>query len=203
MANFEEIIKKHVGEDGNIPANAIGSIVSEIKSSVGNEYVEKERYKAKLTEIDTLKEKQQNAEDTATTAEKWKDKYTDMKKQFEDYKVEQAAKETKAAKEKAYTEILKDAGITTEKAIAKVIKYTNFNELELDDSGKIKDAKERMKSVKEEWSELVSQTTTAGADTPHPPTTGKGGGMSKEEIMQIKDTTERQRALREYIQREE
>ena len=203
MANFEEIIKKHVGEDGNIPANAIGSIVSEIKSSVGNEYVEKERYKAKLTEIDTLKEKQQNAEDAATTSEKWKEKYSDIKKEFEQYKVDQKAKELRAEKEKAFTEILKDAGITTDKAVAKVIKYTNFDEIELDESGKIKDAKERMKSVKEEWSELVSQTQTAGANTPHPPTTGKGGGMTKDEIMQIKDTTERQKALREYIQREE
>lgn len=203
MADFEGIIKKHVGEDGNIPAGSISSIVSAIKAAVGTEFVEKERYKAKLTEIDALKEKQQAAEDTATTAEKWKDKYSDIKKQFEDYKVEQTKKETRATKEKAYTEILKDAGITTEKAIAKVIKYTNFDELELDDSGKIKDAKERMKSVKEEWSELVSETHTAGAETPHPPTTGKGGGMTKEEIMQIKDTTERQKALREMILREE
>ena len=203
MADFEGIIKKHVGEDGNIPASSISTIVSAIKAAVGTEFVDKERYKAKLTEIDTLKEKQQNAEDTATTAEKWKDKYNDIKKQFEDFKTEQANKETRNAKEKAFTEILKDAGITTDKAISKVIKYTNFDELELDDSGKIKDAKERMKSVKEEWSELVSQTKTAGADTPHPPTTGKAGGMTKDEIMQIKDTSERQKALREFIQREE
>lgn len=203
MADFEGIVKKYAGEDGNIPAGSIGSVVSAIKAAVGTEFVEKERYKAKLTEIDALKEKQQAAEDTATTAEKWKDKYSDLKKQFDDYKVEQANKETRATKEKAYTEILKDAGITTEKAIAKVIKYTNFDELELDDSGKIKDAKERMKSVKEEWSELVSSNTTAGATTPHPPTTGKGGGMTKAEIMQIEDTTERQKALRDYILREE
>ena len=56
MANFDEIVQKHVGEDGGIPPKAIATLVSAIKTAVGNEFVDKERYKAKLTEIEELKE---------------------------------------------------------------------------------------------------------------------------------------------------
>ena len=125
--------------------------------------------------------------------------YNKLKEEFDSYKADVEAERTKAAKSAAYTEILKDAGITSDKAIAKVLKYTNFDSIELDDKGKVKDAKEQMKAVKEEWGELVSETRTAGAETPHPPVNGSGSGKTKEEIMQIKDTTERQKALREYL----
>lgn len=203
MADFEGIIKTHVGEDGNIPATAIATMVTAIKTAVGNEYVEKERYKAKLTEIDSLKEQQQTAEDNATTAEKWKDKYSDLKKEFESYKSDQKAKEVLTAKQKAYTDILKDAGITSDKAISKVLKYTDFKAIELDEEGKVKDANDQMKAVKEEWPELISKTTTSGADVSHPPANGGIPRKTKEEIMQIKDTAERQKALREYLTQED
>ena len=48
MADFEGIVKKHVDEAGNIFASAINALVSAIKNAVGNEFVDKERYKACL-----------------------------------------------------------------------------------------------------------------------------------------------------------
>ena len=79
MADFESIIKKHAAEDGSIPAESIAKLEKAIATAVGNEFVEKSRYKAKLEEIDTLKGEKQTAEDSATTAGKWKEKYEDRK----------------------------------------------------------------------------------------------------------------------------
>ena len=43
MADFENIVKTHAAEDGNIPATAIPALVTAIKTAVGNEFVDKER----------------------------------------------------------------------------------------------------------------------------------------------------------------
>ena len=88
MADFESIVRNHVGEDGNIPSEAIAKLVKAISTAVGNEFVEKSRYKAKLEEIDALTEEKQTAQDSATTAEKWKTKYQALKDDFDTYKTE-------------------------------------------------------------------------------------------------------------------
>lgn len=196
MADFESIIKNHAAQDGSIPASAIGTVVTAIKTAVGNEYVDKERYKAKLTEIDALKEQQQTAEDNAATAGKWKDKYDSLKKQFEDYKTEVAGKETLAAKKDALSKIAKDAGLS-DAGISKALKYADYGKLELDDKGEMKDRAAVLKGLKEEWPEYIQTTVTKGANTATPPTSTGGVKKyaSKQEIMEIKNTAERQRAI--------
>lgn len=167
MADFESIVKSHA-KDGVIPAEAIATLVAAIKTAVGNEYVDKERYKAKLTEIDQLKEQQQTAEDNATTASKWEDKYKTLKGQFDDYKADVAKKETLSAKKDKLTKIAKDAGLT-EAGVAKALKYTDFGKIELDEKGEVKNAADIIKGLKEEWPEYIGSSETHGADVPNPP----------------------------------
>lgn len=179
MADFEAIIKTHVGEGGGIPASAIGTLVSAIKQAVGNEFVDKTRYKAKLDEIDELKTKQQTAEDGATTAEKWKTKYEGIKQEFDAYKTEQTNKETKHAKETAYRELLKTAGVS-EKRLEAVLKVSNIDGITLAD-GKVKDADKLVGEIKKEWADFITTTETQGAKPATPPT--GNGGMDKEAEM--------------------
>lgn len=197
MADFMEIVKKHAGEDGNIPASAINTLVTAIRNTVGNEYVEKERYKEKLTEIDTLKADKQTAEDSATTAEKWKVKYEAAKKDFSDFKAEQAKKDTRAAKENAYRELLKEAGVS-EKRIEAVLKVSDVDGVELTDKGEIKGADKLTASIKDEWADFIETTEVRGAQTPHPPANTGGSTMTKEQIMDIKDIGERHKAIAEH-----
>lgn len=199
MADFESIIKNHAKEGGDVPAAAIPALVTAIKTAVGNEYVDKERYKAKLTEIDTLKEQQQTAEDSATTAGKWKDKYDTLKTEFEGYKAEVAGKEARAKKAEALREIAKDAGLS-EAGIAKAVKYADFDKIELDDKGAVKDRANVLKGLKEEWPEYIQTTQTLGANTANPPANDGGKAVkTKAEILAIKDATERQTAWRDYM----
>jgi hypothetical protein len=168
MADFEAIIRKHVGEDGNIPTSAINAIVTAIKTAVGNEFVDKERYKAKLSEIETLKEQKQTAEDNATTAEKWKDKYDGLKGEFDSYKASVAAKETKAAKESAYKAILNAVNIP-DKWLDRVMKGVDLDAIELTDKGEIKGADKLKESIKTEWADVIGTTEQQGADVKNPP----------------------------------
>lgn len=177
MADFESIVKSHANEDGSIPAEAIMRLTKAIRTAVGNEFVEKSRYKEKLEEIDALKAEKQTAEDSAVTAEKWKTKYEALKNDFEQFKADQTAKETRAAKEEAYRELLTAAGIP-DKRLAAVLKVSDLDSLELMD-GKFKDADKLTESIKSEWADFIPTTTITGVQTATPPEnnpTGKNPG---------------------------
>ena len=197
MADFESIVQKHTDEAGAIQPKAIANLITAIKQAVGNEYVEKERYKAKLSEIEELKEGKQTAEDSVATAEKWKTKYEGIKQEFSDYKKAEQAKATRAQKTDAYRSLLKEIGVN-DKRIDAILKVTDLDGMEMDADGKLKDAADLRKTAKEEWSDFIVTTHTQGAQTATPPS-GKVAPKSREEIMKIKDPTERQREWGAYL----
>ncbi len=200
MADFESIIKNHIGEDGTIPADAIAKLTKAINTAVGNEFVEKKRYKDKLEEIETLKTDKQTAEDSATTAEKWKDKYNTLKKDFDDYKAGVTAKETKAAKEAAVRAYYQGKNITGKALeIAMRGSTSEIDALELGEDGKIKDCKALDDLVAGDFSGLVSQTTTQGANTANPPVNTGGGYTDKSQIMAIKDRQKRRAEIAKHM----
>lgn len=203
MFDIDSIIKKYTSEDGSIPSNAVAKLAQAVSSSVGREFVEKERYSKKLEEIEALKTEKQTAEDSATTAEKWKTKYQALKDDFEAYKGEQTKKETRSAKEKAYRELLKQAGVS-EKRLDAVLRVSDVDSVELDDKGAVKDADKLTESIKGEWSDFIETTTTKGADTARPPASPGAAAMTKADIYKKDDhgryvlsASERQKALME------
>lgn len=191
-----EILKKHVDEGGNISAARFNDVASAINNAVGKEFVEKKRYNDKLTEIDALKAEMHDAEDKATSAEKWKTKYDAMKDEFEAYKKDISAKESKATRSNAYKELLKQAGIS-EKRLDAVLKVSDIDSLEMGDDGKFKDSDKILEGIKSEWADFITTTEKKGAETSTPPSNNGGGKMTKAEIMKIKDASERQKAIAE------
>lgn len=127
----------------------------------------------------------------------YKEKYEKEHKAFEDFKKDINAKETRSAKEKAYREILKNAGVA-EKYIEDVMGVAKLDDLELVD-GKFKDADNLTNTVKEKYGAFIPKTTTSGATVNNPPTNNPGAALKREDILKIKDTTERQRAWAAYI----
>jgi hypothetical protein len=189
------ILKSNVDESGNISSEKFSEVANAINNAVGKEFVDKKRYNEKLTEIDTLKGEKQNAEDKATGAEKWKTKYDALKDDFEAYKKDVSAKESKATRENAYKKLLKEAGVS-EKRIDAVLKVSDVDSLEMKDDGSFKDSDKILDSIKEEWSDFITTTETRGAKTATPPKS-TNVKMTKEEIMKIEDDGERQKAIAE------
>lgn len=97
----------------------------------------------------------------------YKEKYEKEHADFEKYKADQTAKETRQAKETAYRELLKAAGVS-EKRIPAILKVTDLNAIEMD-GDKIKDADKHTQTVKTEWADFVESTNTTGANTTTPP----------------------------------
>lgn len=157
-----------------------------------NDYKDKaEKYDGVKKELDELKE----------GGDDWQKKYEKEHSDFEAYKNDITAKETKRTKEHAIREFYKGVGVS-EKRLDAVMKVTDLDSFELDKDGKIKDADKHTETAKSEWADFIETTTTRGADTATPPTNNSGAKMSKADIYKKDDkgryvlsTEERQRAL--------
>lgn len=163
-----------------------------------NEYKEKaEKYDGVKKELDELKDGDND----------WQKKYEKEHSDFEAYKTDVTAKETKRTKEHAVREFLKSAGVS-EKRLDAVLKVTNLDDFELDKDGKIKDADKHTETVKTEWADFIETTSTQGADTANPPANSGKGVKTKEEIYKMENgryvlsASERQSELAKLYQSE-
>ena len=95
-------------------------------------------------------------------------KYNALKEEFDQYKNEITGKETARAKEEAYKELLKSAGVS-EKRISAVLKVTDLKGLKLDAEGKLENAENLTNSIKTEWADFIATEKKEGVDVPTPP----------------------------------
>ncbi len=152
----------------------------------------------KLPEIQKKLEAAQT-ELEAVKKDSYKVKYEALKEDFEAYRTQQTQKEARAAKETAYRALLKAAGVSG-KRIEAVLRVSDVDGVELTEKGEIKGADKLAAAIKEEWADFIATTETKGANTPAPPANTGGGAMTKEQIMNIKDTGERHKAMAENSQ---
>lgn len=154
-----------------------------------------EKLPAVQRELDDLKAKGDDG---------WKEKHDKVKKDFDDYKAEQTAKETKAAKEtaaKAYFEGKNIEGANLNIAMRSC--SAEIAALELD-GDKIKDTATLDALIDGDLKGLVSTKMQRGADVHHPPANGGGAKLTKSDIYKkdekgryVMSTSERQKALAE------
>lgn len=145
--------------------------------------------------MDEKDEAIQRAEKAEKAAESAKAEKEAAEKALTDYKAQQTQKDTHAAKEAKFRELLKAAGVL-DKYADRVVRLSgeDIDKLELDDKGEVKDAKKHTDSLKADWSDFVGTTTTTGAKVDTPPT-NTGSKMTKDQIFAIKDAGERQAAI--------
>lgn len=145
--------------------------------------------------MDEKDEAIQRAEKAEKAAESAKAEKEAAEKSLTDYKAQQTQKDTHAAKEAKFRELLKSAGVL-DKYADRVVRLSgeDIDKLELDEKGNVKDAKKHADSLKADWSDFVGTTTTTGAKVDTPPT-NTGSKMTKDQIFAIKDAGERQAAI--------
>jgi hypothetical protein len=181
-----------------IEADKIDEIISahtEVTDGLKNE---RDKYKADAEKVDEITKERDKYKAEAEKNGGNSEKYDKLKKEFDDYKAEIKSKEERTAKEKAYRDMLAD--VLDDKGITKAVKYAEWDKIELDDDGKLKDASEHIKSVQEEWSDYKLVKSREGSNTPPPAKTG--GSMAvktREEIEAIKDPTERRAEIAKAI----
>lgn len=157
---------------------------------------QRDQYKADAEKLPAVTEERDKLKEAVKNdrTEELQKKYDDLKSEYDNYKADVKGKEVKANKTKAYKELLKEVGVS-EKRFDAILKLTDLSKIEFDDDNKIKDADKVKDSIKSEWGDFISTKNTKGANTKNPPSNTGGGTKTKEEIMAIKDSAERQAAI--------
>lgn len=168
--------------------------VDALKGERDNALSDVKKYKADADKLAEVEKELSDLKVKQGQPDVYKDKYDKLKSEYEAYKGEVSAKETKAAKSKAYREMLKEIGIS-EKRLDSVMKVADLDSIELDENGAIKDVDGLKRSAKDEWSDFIVSEGQKGAQTPTPPSNIGGNKMTKEQIMNIKDAETRQQAM--------
>ena len=172
--------------------NAHIEVVDGLKEERDNYKKDAEKLADVQKQLDKANEKIAKNGDGETVA---KEDYDKLKKEYDDYKADITAKNTRTEKENAFRELLKSVGVS-EKRFNAIIKVSDIDGLELDKDGKIKDAEKHTENVKSEWADFIEATTIKGANTANPPANnGKGTGKTKEEILAIKDGAVRRQEM--------
>lgn len=176
---IEKIIKEHL------------STVDSLKDELDNLRSDAENHKAVEKELNALKEQQK-------TGDSYKDKYDALKKDFDAYKNDVESKETAAAKTKAVKEYFESKNITGSNLdIALRGCRDEISSIDLKD-GKISDTKVLDELISSTYAGLVAKTAIQAANVANPPSNNGGKSTkTKAEILAIKDTVERQKAIAE------
>lgn len=170
----------------------ISAIIEEHSATVTGLKGEIIKYKEDAEKVPDLQKKLEGYE-----KENWKGKYEKEHADFEGYKTEQDKKASYNAKEAAYKKMLEDSGVSS-KVISLALKASKetIDNLKIGTDGKFENAAEVEKGIKEAYADYITTETTQGANVSNPPG-GEPGKMTKEEIMEIKDAGERQKAIAE------
>lgn len=164
--------------------------VDGLKADITKYKADAEKLPAVQKELDGLKEARDDG---------WEQKAKDWEQKYKALVSDNEAKATREAKEKAVRAYYESKSITGDNlAIAMLGSGEAINNLQMDGEN-IKDASALDSLVNGAFSKLVSTTTVKGAQTATPPTSTGAGAMSKDQIMKIKDPTERQNAIAENI----
>ena len=186
---IDQIIEMHTET-----VTALKEQINELKDDNDRQKKEAEKLPTVQKELDELKAKVE-----ADAKEREGKDYDALKQEYDNYKAEQEAKATKSAKETALKDLLKDMKMS-DKGVTQVLKWMGVDNLELED-GKVKNASELRKSIKEDWGDYIQSVQQKGADPANPPAnTGGNTGKTKAEILKIKDAKERQQAILENRQ---
>ena len=198
MALTRKMLKAMDLDDDKISQiiDAHQSTIDEIATERDSLKADAAKYKAEAERLGSVEKDLIKAQAKLEDAEKTSEKLKSLQDEFNTYKADVDAKATRAQKEKAYRALLTEAGVS-EKRFDSIIKVSDLDKVELDKDGNVKDSKNIVNSLKTEWADFIVTEGVRGASTSNPPANTGGGKMSKDEIMKIKDTAERQQAMLE------
>ena len=164
------------------------------------------RYDEMKIELDNikvqLKETNEKLQAAATERDDYKTKHDTIKSEKEKLEADIAGKETAAKKDKALSDMLKAENYSDE-AVKLIINKGGYRDkIELDKEGKAKNIDNVFNDIKSDFAMFTPQKSKNESSPQKPPANSGNGkpAKTKEEILSIKDTAERQKAIAENME---
>lgn len=164
-AQVREILSS-AGVDAERIAEATEKIISGHTSSIEALREERDTWKTEAGKVAGLEREKADLESKLKGYE-GKD-YDALKKEYDEYKDGVEKRAVRSKKEGVYTEILNDLGID-KKYHERILKFSDVDGVEFDDTGKPKNAKDIRDAISKDWSDHIKKTETHGAKNPTPP----------------------------------
>ena len=180
-----------INDEDKTPEEKTSQILSEHQLVLTEIREERDQYKEQAEKAADL----QKQLDDLAKGEDYRAKYEKEHQDFEDFK-KQTASEAEAARVRtAYRKLLAREGIS-EKRLDTILKVSDLSKMKLDKDGNLEGEEDLVKAINAEWGDFKTTVKEKGAVVEKPISTGKAT-KTKEEIMAITDTDERQKAIAE------
>lgn len=166
------------------------STVEGLKETANKYKADAEKLPAVQKELDGLK---------AVGDGGYKEKYEAEVKAHKEYKQQIEAEKETARTDADVLALCKEAGIARESSLRLVSKDFDRTKIKRGDDGKIINRDELVASVKADYADFIGVPGDKGTPPATPPTGGGTTYKSRAEIMQIKDTAARQKAIAENL----
>lgn len=196
---IDEIIAAHTET-----TEALKSQVSDAKAEADTARAEADKIAEVKAELDRVKKDLETANQTIEAAQKddYKGKYETVTAELELLKSENAAKATATLKQSALKDELKKAGYS-ERATSLILRNGFADDVAVDDEGKATNLEEVIKSIQadSDFSSFTPKVTETKVQLENPPANNGGKPkLTKNDIMAIKDDTERQQAIKDNLE---
>ena len=197
MARFARAdIRKIIGEactdemENALIALHLG-VVDPLKDELNNVKADAAKIEELQKEVEKLNAEKKDGED-------WKAKFEKEHADFGEYKTQIEKDKAADTVKGLYRTLLKEAKVD-EKRVDSILKVTEFSTMKVDKDGKLEGADKLSEAIKNDWKDFIVTVQKNGAGVETPPD-NNGTKMTREQIMQIKNTAERQKAIAENFE---
>lgn len=166
-------------------------VVDPLKDELNNVKADAAKIEELQKEVEKLNAEKKDGED-------WKAKFEKEHADFGEYKTQVEKDKAADTVKGLYRTLLKEAKVD-EKRIDSILKVTDFSAMKVDKDGKLEGADKLSESIKNDWKDFIVTTQKSGANVDTPPD-NNGTKMTREQIMKIKNTAERQKAIAENFE---
>ena len=144
---------------------------------------------------DTLESLRREVEALRAAGEERAEQLRRERAAFARFREETARREAEAEKKRLARALLREAGID-ERRLDAVLRVAGLDEMTVRD-GRVQNREEMLERIRAEWGDFIPMTRTVGAAVEQPP--AGGGAWTREGILAIRDTGERQAAIAAHL----
>lgn len=166
------------------------STIEGLKETASKYKVDAEKLPAVQKELDDLK---------AAGDGGYKEKYEAEVRAHKEYKQQIEAEKENARTDADVLALCKEAGIVRESSLRLVSKDFDRSKIKRGEDGEITNRDELVTAIKSDYADFVAAPGAQGTPPATPPSGGGTTYKSRAEIMQIKDTAARQKAIAENL----
>lgn len=166
------------------------NVTKYLQGQIDQHKADADKYKADAERLPTV----QKELDDLKGRKDYKPDYDKAVQELANFKA-QSAKDAEAREvRRAFKQLLTDESID-EKRHDAIMRVTDFSAMKRDKDGNLENADKLKENIRSEWGAFKVTTRQRGENVPHPPADTGSPKPTVDQIMAIKDTAERQKAI--------